>query len=93
VAKNILNRNFTVDAPGKAYVCDLTYVATDEGWLYLAAVMDLYRGKIVGWAMDNTMTASRRLCDAPKQAIRRSRPPRGGICHSDRGVQVRQEVA
>ena len=86
VADNILNRNFTVDVPGKAYVCDITYVATSEGWLYLAAVMDLYSGKIVGWAMDNTMTAGL-VCDALKQAIGRSRPPRGVICHSDRGVQ------
>lgn len=86
VAKNILNRNFTVNSPGKAYVCDITYVATGEGWLYLAAVMDLYSGKIVGWAVDNTMTASL-VCDALKQAIGRARPPRGVICHSDRGVQ------
>ncbi|CQR70511.1 Mobile element protein [Sporomusa ovata] len=46
VAENILNRNFTVTAPCSAWVCDITYVATGEGWLYLAAVMDLYSGKI-----------------------------------------------
>jgi len=86
VAENILNRNFTVSAPCKAWVCDVTYVATGEGWLYLAAVMDLYSGKIVGWAMDSTMTASL-VCDALKQAIGRTRPPSGVICHSDRGVQ------
>ena len=47
-AENILNRNFTVASPCEAWVCDITYVATGEGWLYLAAVMDLYSGKIVG---------------------------------------------
>ena len=86
VAENILNRNFTVETPCKAWVCDITYVATGEGWLYLAAVMDLYSGKIVGWSMDSTMTSSL-VCDALKQAIWRIRPKRGVICHSDRGVQ------
>jgi putative transposase len=52
VSPNILNRNFNVAAPNTAWVSDITYVATSEGWLYLAAIMDLYSGKIVGWAMD-----------------------------------------
>lgn len=86
VAPNILNRNFVVDSPNKAWVCDITYVATGEGWLYLAAVMDLCTGKIVGWAMDSLMT-SELVCDALKQAVGRARPPRGVLCHSDRGVQ------
>jgi putative transposase len=67
-------------------MCDITYVSTGEGWLYLAAVMDLYSDKIVGWAMDSTMTASL-VCDALKQAIGRAIPPKEVICHSDRGVQ------
>ena len=54
--------------------------------LYLAAVIDLSSGKIVGWAMASTMTSGL-VCDALKQAIGRARPPRGVICHSDRGVQ------
>jgi putative transposase len=62
------------------------YVATGEGWLSLAAVMDLYSGEIVGWSMDSTMTSSL-VGDALKQAIWRIRPRRGVICHSDRGVQ------
>ena len=86
VAPNLLNRNFTVAKPNTAWVCDITYVATGEGWLYLAAVMDLCTGKIVGWAMSERMTANL-VCDALKQAVMRQRPPRGVICHSDRGVQ------
>ena len=76
VAENILNRNFNVGAPCTAWVTDITYVATDEGWLYLAAVMDLYSGKIVGWVMNGTMTADL-VCAALKQAVSRTRSPRG----------------
>ena len=61
-------------------------MATHEGWLYLAAVMDLCTGKIVGWAMGERMTANL-VCDALKQAVLRQRPQKGIICHSDRGVQ------
>lgn len=86
ISPNLLNRQFNVDAPFKAWVTDITYVRTDEGWLYLAALMDLYSGKIVGWAMDSTMT-QQLVIDALKQAIGRVKPPRGVICHSDRGVQ------
>jgi transposase InsO family protein len=86
ISPNLLNRQFNVDAPCKAWVTDITYVHTDEGWLYLAAVMDLYSGKIVGWAMDSTMT-QQLVINALKQAIGRANPPRGVLCHSDRGVQ------
>jgi transposase InsO family protein len=86
ISLNILNRQFNVDAPFKAWVSDITYVHTDEGWLYLAAIMDLYSGKIVGWAMDSTMT-QQLVINALKQAIGRANPPRGVLCHSDRGVQ------
>ena len=86
VAPNLLNRNFNIDKPNSAWVSDITYVATHEGWLYLAAVMDLCTGKIVGWAMGERMTANL-VCDALKQAVLRQRPQKGIICHSDRGVQ------
>lgn len=86
VSPNLLNRNFNVDTPYVVWVTDITYVATREGWLYLAAVMDLFSGRIVGWAMDSTMT-QQLVIDALKQAIGRTNPPRGVICHSDRGVQ------
>ncbi len=86
VSPNLLNREFNVDTPCKAWVTDITYVHTDEGWLYLAAVMDLYSDKIVGWAMESTMT-QQLVINALKQAIGRTNPPRGILCHSDRGVQ------
>ena len=86
ISPNLLNRQFEVGAPNIAWVTDITYVQTDEGWLYLAAVMELYSGKIVGWAMDSTMT-QQLVINALKQAIGRAKPPRGVICHSDRGVQ------
>ncbi len=63
-----------------------SYSQTDEGWLYLSSIVDLYNRKVVGWAMDSTMT--KQLCiDALKQAIGRQRPLKGLIHHSDRGVQ------
>ena len=86
VAPNLLNRNFQVKAANMAWVSDITYISTREGWLYLAAVMDLHSGKVVGWAMDKQMTQNL-VMDALKQAVGRARPPRGVILHSDRGVQ------
>jgi len=86
VFPNLLNRNFKVDKPFVAWVSDITYIATREGWLYLAAVMDLYSGKIVGWAMSERMTKEL-VISALKQAVGRTRPPKGVILHSDRGVQ------
>ncbi len=86
VAPNILNQDFTATKPNQIWVADITYIPTDEGWLYLAAIVDLFQRKVVGWAMDSTMT--KQLCiDALKQAIGRSKPARGLIHHSDRGVQ------
>lgn len=83
---NILNRNFAVSAPDKAYVSDITYIRTKEGWLYLAATIDLYSRYVVGLAMDKTIVGelTRR---ALIQAILRRNPVKGLICHSDRGSQ------
>lgn len=86
VAPNLLNRNFQVKAANVAWVSDITYIRTREGWLYLAAVIDLYSGKVVGWAMDQQMTQSL-VIDALKQAVGRANLPRGVVLHSDRGVQ------
>jgi len=83
---NLLSRNFKMDRVNQAWVSDITYIATDEGWLYLAAVMDLYSGKIVGWAMEERMTQEL-VISALRQAINRYSPPRGVLLHSDRGVQ------
>lgn len=83
---NELNRQFTVTAPNRAYVSDITYVWTQEGWLYLAVVLDLYSRKVVGWSMSSRMKADL-VCDALKMAIWQRKPKRGLIVHSDRGVQ------
>lgn len=86
VAENLLNQNFTAGSPNQVWVTDITYIPTDEGWLYLAAIEDLYHRKIVGWSMGSTMTR-KLVLDALRQAVRRYRPSAGLIHHSDRGSQ------
>ena len=86
IAPNLLDREFDRSVPDTVWLADITYLATDEGWLYLAAVKDLATREIVGWAMDDHLRSE--LCErALIMAIQRRRPPRGLICHSDRGVQ------
>ena len=86
VSPNILNRQFDVAAPNQAWVSDITYIRTRSGWLYLAAVMDLYARKIVGWAMGSDMPAQL-VCAALQMAIAARNPEPGLIVHSDRGSQ------
>ena len=86
VAPNILNRQFKRQCPNEVWVADITYIATQEGWLYLAAVLDLFSRRIVGWAMDERMTQELPL-RALHMAAQRRRPPRGLLHHSDRGSQ------
>lgn len=86
VAENLLNQNFESSKPNEKWLTDITYVATDEGWLYLAGVMDLYGRKIVGWAMDSRMKTEL-VSTALKQAIGRTNASKGLLVHSDRGVQ------
>lgn len=86
VAPNLLERQFTVDAPNRVWLADITYIRTYQGWLYLAAVMDLHSRKIVGWAMDDTMSASLPIA-ALNMAVRSRQPSQGLIHHSDRGSQ------
>lgn len=86
VAANILDRQFTPEAANLAWVSDLTYIRTRSGWLYLAAVMDLYSRRIVGWAMAPAMPAQL-VCEALQMAIVIRRPGKGLIVHSDRGSQ------
>lgn len=86
VAPNLLARNFTAVAPDQVWVSDITYLACEEGWEYLATVMDLYSRRIVGWAMQSTLERSLTL-NALKMAIAQRRPGPGLIHHSDRGVQ------
>lgn len=86
VFENVLNRQFDVSQPDKAYVSDITYVWTQEGWLYLAVVIDLYSRKVVGWSMSSRMKAGL-VCDALNMAIWQRQPAPGLIVHSDRGSQ------
>ena len=86
IAPNLLERNFTADALNRIWLADITYVETDQGWLYLATVLDLYSRKIVGWAMADHLRAELPLA-ALKMAIAAQRPGPGLIHHSDRGVQ------
>lgn len=86
VAENILNRDFTAEKPCQKMVSDITYLWTDEGWLYIAGVMDLYGQKIVGLSMGERMTKDL-VITALENAYRRSGRPRGVLIHSDRGSQ------
>lgn len=72
--------------PNKVYVGDITYIGTDEGWLYLATVEDLFNREIVDWSLDSTMTR-KLVIDAFNTAINKENPEEGLIFHSDRGVQ------
>jgi putative transposase len=85
-APNILKRDFSAEAPNKKWVADITYIATQEGWLYLATIMDLFSRRVVGWAMSPRMTSDLTL-SALEMATRRCRPERGLIHHSDQGCQ------
>jgi transposase InsO family protein len=86
VAPNLLDRNFTVDRPNLCYVGDITYIPTDEGWLYLATVIDLYSRKIVGWSMNSNMKADL-VNKALLMAIWTRKPASGLMWHTDRGSQ------
>lgn len=86
LAPNLLKQDFTADRPNQKWVGDLTYIATDEGWLYLAGVEDLYHRKLIGWSFSSRMKKQLTI-DAIHQAMGRERPQNGLIFHSDRGSQ------
>ncbi len=86
VFDNLVNREFDVAQPDQVYAADVTYIWTQEGWLYLAVVIDLHSRKVVGWSMSSRMKA-KLVCDALQMAIWRRRPKAGLIHHSDRGSQ------
>jgi transposase InsO family protein len=86
IAPNLLNRQFFASKPNEVWVGDITYIPTDEGWLYTAIVKDLCTKKIVGYAFSCRLDASL-ATDALEMAIRRERPTPGLIFHSDRGIQ------
>ena len=86
IAPNSLGREFRAERPNQKWVTDITYIETGEGWLYVAAVLDLYSRKIVGWSMAEHLRAELVL-DALSMALARRRPGAGLLHHSDRGVQ------
>jgi transposase InsO family protein len=86
IAPNLLARNFTVEMPNKVWTGDITYIWTEEGWLYLAVVIDLFNRQIVGFAMGQRMTRTL-VMDALRMAWFRRHPAPGLIFHSDRGSQ------
>jgi putative transposase len=90
IAPNLLDRNFVAPAPNCVWLADITYVETDQGWLYLATVMDLYSRRIVGWAMADHLRTELPLA-ALRMAIAAKQPGPGLIHHSDRGVQYASE--
>ena len=86
VAENVLNRQFDVGEPNRAWVSDITYIRTAQGWLYLAVVLDLYSRRVVGWSMAPTMPAGL-VISALALALQQRQPVAGLVLHSDRGSQ------
>jgi transposase InsO family protein len=87
-SKNLLDRDFTATQPGEKWVSDITYVRTQQGWLYLTVVMDLFDRKIIGWSMSSTLEAQPTVLAALQMALgKRPVNPNELIFHSDRGVQ------
>jgi putative transposase len=86
IAPNLLERNFQVAAPNTAWVSDITYIPTDEGWLYLAGIKDLFSGECVGYALHERMTKNL-VMQAVFRAVSGRKIDQGLILHSDRGSQ------
>jgi putative transposase len=90
VADNVLDRQFEVAEPNAVWVADITYIPTREGWVYLAAVEDLFSRRVVGWSLSDSMT-SRLVVDALEMAVGRRKPGEELLAHSDRGSQYASE--
>lgn len=92
IAPNILDRDFTATAPNQRWIADLTYLDTAEGWLYVAVVIDLYSRRVVGWSMQQQMTAQL-VTDAMMMAIWPRRPKAASLLHhSDQGSPIHQRI-
>ena len=91
IAPNVLDRRFDGWRVNQAWVADITYIATGEGWLYLAVIMDLASRRIVGWSMSERIKADL-VCQALKSAYWRRKPAAGLIMHSDRGSQYASDT-
>lgn len=87
IVPNVLNREFSVTAPSKAWVSDITYIRVKEGFLYLTTVLDLYDRKIIGWSLSNGMSVEETSLAAWRMAIKNRSIEKGLVFHSDRGVQ------
>ena len=86
-AEDLVRRDFSAAAPNRLWTADITYVSTDEGFLYLAFVLDAYSRKLIGWAMESHLRRTELVVDALEMALWRRRPAPGLIHHSDQGVQ------
>jgi len=87
IAENILQRDFSTNRPGHKWVSDITYIPTDQGWLYLTIIMDLFDRKIIGWSLSIDMTTENTVLAAWRMALINRPLAKGLIFHSDRGVQ------
>lgn len=85
-AANLLARDFSASGPNQKWVADITYISTHEGWLYLAAVLDVFSRQVVGWSMSDRLKTPL-VADALRMALQRRQPPAGLLHHSDRGSQ------
>ena len=86
LAPNVLEQQFSVEMPNQAWVTDITYIRTHEGWLYLSVVIDLFSRQVVGWSMGNRIDTQLAL-DALLMAVWRRRPSKTVLVHSDQGCQ------
>jgi putative transposase len=91
LAPNLLKRDFTADRPNQKWLSDITYIPTQEGWLYLAVILDLYTRGIVGWAMSDRMTGDLTI-SALEMALLQRQPEAGLIHHSDQGSQYTDQA-
>lgn len=82
ISPNLLDRNFTTESPSKAWVSDITYIKTGQGWLYLTAIMDLYDRKIIGWSMGTSLKASQTVVPAWRMAIIKGTFPQCNLAKS-----------
>lgn len=86
IYNNVLNRDFTATKANQKWCCDISYIHTHEGWLYLAVVIDVYSRAVIGWSMNQRMNKAL-VCDALTMALFRRKFPKDVIVHSDRGSQ------
>ena len=91
IAPNLLDQNFAAAAPDRKWACDLTYIWTEEGWLYLSVVIDLFSRRVIGWSMSDHLRGEG-VAQALAMALAVRRPDKGLLHHSDRGVQYACEL-